>query len=367
MTAGSVNLDQSTLTESTFLTSGQAAARLGVKTATLYAYVSRGLLPRHRSADGRTSLFDARDVAGLARRARPRRSPSEVTVASDISLVDAGGGGLWYRGVDALRLSRQLHFEEIAWLLWTGSFERMDSWRADPRTLTAAAAVDAPTLVDRVVLASSAIAATHRAHPPTAGTAAASDVMASLVDCLPGPSRGTRTSIRLATKLARRPLSMPLIRLVDAALALCCEQGLTHAALVARLSTSAGGDIATAVSAAMAVAAATRPTAVFRGHDPRARTLADIVAEAAPGMLHGREPKTLRDALGAVARACTMPDEAADVLSLVAQTAGWIAHALEEQRAPTPYRPRLAYTGPPPRGTTPRRTVDVVRDYLSRQ
>ena len=50
----------------------EAAQRLGVKPATLYAYVSRGVL-RRRGADGRSSLFDPAEIAGLADRSRPRR------------------------------------------------------------------------------------------------------------------------------------------------------------------------------------------------------------------------------------------------------------------------------------------------------
>jgi citrate synthase len=58
------------------LSTAEAAARLGVKPATLYAYVSRGLLGRERSADGRTSTFDPDEVDRLARpgRARPGRA-----------------------------------------------------------------------------------------------------------------------------------------------------------------------------------------------------------------------------------------------------------------------------------------------------
>jgi citrate synthase len=44
------------------LTTAEAAARLGVKPATLYAYVSRGLLARERSPGGRTSTFDPAEV-----------------------------------------------------------------------------------------------------------------------------------------------------------------------------------------------------------------------------------------------------------------------------------------------------------------
>ena len=44
-----------------FLTAAEAARRLGVKPATLYAYVSRGVLSRVRSPDGRASLFGAEE------------------------------------------------------------------------------------------------------------------------------------------------------------------------------------------------------------------------------------------------------------------------------------------------------------------
>ena len=54
-----------------FLTAAEAARRLGVKPATLYAYVSRGVLSRGKAADGRASLFNADEVERLARRGRP--------------------------------------------------------------------------------------------------------------------------------------------------------------------------------------------------------------------------------------------------------------------------------------------------------
>jgi citrate synthase len=54
------------------------------------------------------------------------------------------------------------------------------------------------------------------------------------------------------------------------------------------------------------------------------------------------------------------------VIARIANAAGWIAHALEEYRMPTPYRPRLAYTGPAPMRHPPRRQLDAVLDYLAR-
>lgn len=72
-----------------WLTTPEAAARLGVKPQTLYTYVARGVIDRHRGDDGRTSRFDAADIESLARRGRPRRRGAEsgidVTVHSAIT------------------------------------------------------------------------------------------------------------------------------------------------------------------------------------------------------------------------------------------------------------------------------------------
>src|SRR5690242_21095933 len=74
-----------------FLTAAEAARRLGVKPATLYAYVSRGVLTRSRAADGRASLFSADEVDRLARKGRPRRPAGtlEITVESAITEITA--------------------------------------------------------------------------------------------------------------------------------------------------------------------------------------------------------------------------------------------------------------------------------------
>src|ERR1700753_1680433 len=58
------------------LTAAEAARRLGVKPATLYAYVSRGVLTRRKDPAGRTSRYDAQEIEDLAPRGRPRRHAS---------------------------------------------------------------------------------------------------------------------------------------------------------------------------------------------------------------------------------------------------------------------------------------------------
>src|SRR5579885_2282826 len=95
----------STLTQSRQLTAAEAAARLGVKKSTLYAYVSRGLLASTRRAEGRGSLFDAAEVEALAQRTRGggRAKGLEVVVATGLTLIE--DDRLFYRGRDATELA----------------------------------------------------------------------------------------------------------------------------------------------------------------------------------------------------------------------------------------------------------------------
>jgi citrate synthase len=105
-----------------FLTAAQAAQRLGVKPATLYAYVSRGVLRRDRAADGRSSLFDSDEVERLARRGRPRRPVGAADITVESAITEIAGDRLRYRGLDVIRLATSRTFEDVAELLWTGEF-----------------------------------------------------------------------------------------------------------------------------------------------------------------------------------------------------------------------------------------------------
>ena len=103
-----------------FLTAAEAARRLGVKPATLYAYVSRGLLGRDKAADGRGSLFDPGEVEQLARRGLPRRPAGVADITVESAITQIAAGRLRYRGLDAAGLAASRSFEDVAELLWTG-------------------------------------------------------------------------------------------------------------------------------------------------------------------------------------------------------------------------------------------------------
>jgi citrate synthase len=104
-----------------WISATEAAHRLGIKQASLYAYVSRGVLSRRRDPDGRASMFDAAEVEELARKGRPRRSggPAELVIESEITELTSKTQR--YRGYDATDLAMRCSFEDVAMLLWTGS------------------------------------------------------------------------------------------------------------------------------------------------------------------------------------------------------------------------------------------------------
>jgi citrate synthase len=129
-----------------------AARQLGVKPATLYAYVSRGQLRRRPGADGRRSEYHAGDLAELAvrgRRARPVR-PSDIVVPSAVTRIAAEGPV--YRGRPAVELAGHVPFEQVATLLWDAADgpslgvapgDAVRSWPAPPDHLEVARAVTA--------------------------------------------------------------------------------------------------------------------------------------------------------------------------------------------------------------------------------
>jgi citrate synthase len=114
----------------------EAAERLGIKTASLYAYVSRGELGRRRDADGRASLFDADEVEELARHERPRRAATLSELAIESQLTEITPGSHRYRGYKATDLALQCSFEEVALLLWTDSVPTSLAVPGNSKTLT---------------------------------------------------------------------------------------------------------------------------------------------------------------------------------------------------------------------------------------
>jgi citrate synthase len=250
------------------LTSAQAAERLGIKPATLYAYVSRGVLSRVRTPAG--STFDAQEVARLARSSRhpagegasPARSTrleeaGDPVFVTELTLID--DGRLYYRGLDAVHLSRTRSFEEVAVWLWEGRWapERIP-WKtpapAGAAVSRALGSIETRTLpVERFVVAAAVAALTDELRhdlSPAAVAIVGRGLLSTLVDALPvvaRPSRRARLdggsiSERLWPRLSRLPLDPDRKAVLEAALVLSADHELAPSTLAARVAAAFRAD-----------------------------------------------------------------------------------------------------------------------------
>lgn len=356
------------------LTTAEAAHRLGVKVATLYAYVSRGQLVSHPATDGRGSRFDAAEVDALAGRGRSTSRPvgAVETVRSGLTRLD--GDRLRYRDRDAVELSRAHSFEAVARLLWTGT-PTPGPFAADPGlvhsvrgVLEALPADTRPP--DRLRVAVSVVAALAPWTPESAPETVLGTVLSALA-----PGATVAESVARALGHPGVPLDAPLILLAD--------HGLAVSTVAARVAASARAPLPSVLAAALGAADgplhATASTTAFRlltealqdppasvsravertdttpagfGHlvyartDPRAEELLTTlppgpVTDVVPLLVervvrtHGAGAFPNVDlGLAAFAHAHGLPADARELLFEVARTAGWMAHALEEYAAP---------------------------------
>src|SRR5215213_5949079 len=115
--------------EERYLSARRAAEELGVSLATLYAYVSRGMVRSEAvEGKGRNRRYRAEDVRRLKERKERRRDPDGVVegalhwgtpvMESGITLID--DGSLYYMGRDVVALTEEKSIEEVAALIWTG-------------------------------------------------------------------------------------------------------------------------------------------------------------------------------------------------------------------------------------------------------
>ncbi len=390
---------------STWMTSEQAARRLGVKPATLYAYVSRGLIRSERVPGQRRSRFLRADIERHAMRSRRggRAGGLEVIVESELTLLEPGGR-LFYRGWDVADAARRATFEAVASWLWTGA--------ADPVACVppAGALVSGPGFDDRSLapvdrwraalpllrVADPLRGDRRRAAVATTGRG----LLGAMVDLLPplgvDPGLDAPIAARLWCRLTAAPPSRRRIRVLDAALILLADHELATSTLAARLAASTHADPYLVVSAGLAVlggplhggagaqarallrdadqrgaaAAVGRLLeagqripglghSVYEHHDPRADALIELLTDAGdvPASFdelldvvsaHDLPLVNVDLALAAVAEAYEMIEGTTEAVFAVSRTVGWLAHAIEEYDHALRFRSRAAYIGPRP-------------------
>lgn len=374
----------------------EACGLLGVRPQTVYAYVSRGKLEvMPDPADTRRSLYRAEDVAGLARRKQAGRKHETLAAntlfGSEPSIPTAlcafFRGRPYYRGRDAVGLSRSATVEEAAQLLW-----------------------DAGQAVDFSSPASS---------PPTGagkpGRVAAFTGLAGLA-AVGHSTRGRLTRVlhgecqSLVAQVAdgfgarpgRKPLHLrlaqgwkqpaPVAELLRTAMVLLVDHELTSSAFVARIAASTGASLPACLLAGLTTLsgplhgdASGRVQALFGevarlgddavvahylstglplagfGHhlypdgDPRAAALLalfeppEVIARFIEKVtaLTGLQPN-IDVALAALVAHHRLPVDAAFGLFATARSVGLLAHSLEQLGVAQVIRPRGRYVGPVP-------------------
>ena len=107
-----------------YLSAREASAELAISPATLYAYVSRGLIRSEPSSDSRSHRYRAEDIRGLKERRTPSPEPRGLrSFDADLPVMDSAiatitEDGPIYRGVNCIDLAEKDTLEHAATLLW---------------------------------------------------------------------------------------------------------------------------------------------------------------------------------------------------------------------------------------------------------
>ncbi|OYO20830.1 hypothetical protein CGZ93_11405 [Enemella dayhoffiae] len=384
------------------LSTAQVARRLGIRTETVYAYVSRGVLTRRRLPGQRGSYFSLDEVDALTRPQGPQRTRRSPGLADDIrtAITLIEGDRLYFRGVEATELARRHRFEQVCELLWQQPADFTPDGRALRRVRSAASRLPADAAMTtrlRVLVELTGLQDPARGDlAPAAVAAAGARAITLAVHALPRVQVGGTVADCLAEQLAGPRPSARVRDLVRRALVLLADHDMAVSTTAARVAASARANpyavLATALGPfdsplhgsapaaayrwfAGAVAdpqrvltdalAAERPPAgfghrIYRDRDPRAehllarwqgpRRVGEPLAMIRGQLLERRGWFPTSDAaLAAYALGWGLPPETGELIFGVARMAGWIAHAIEEYAA-EPLRFRLGgvYVGPRP-------------------
>jgi len=377
------------------LTAPDAAKRLGVSLATLYAYVSRGLIRSFPDPENpRSRLYAEEDV--------DRRMPGKAAeralhgggpvLDSAITLID--GDHLYYRGHDVADLARTASVEEVASLIWSGAMTR-DAFALTTLHVIAGRGSDGLPFVNRgasilpIVAARDPLAYDLRPH----AVAQTGWRILNLLTSVAAETAELADTVDETLQKKWSPRRFGARDLIRAALILCADHELNVSSFVARCIASAGSNPYAVVAGGLAAiegnkhGGMTARVAMMLDELGRSRDLRGAMAERMRrgeaifgfghplypngdprsemllGMLAGHLPKFISDvaaageellgekptidfALVALARALRLPGDAPLTLFALGRTIGWVGHAMEQYARDEIIRPRARYVGP---------------------
>jgi len=350
----------------------EASTRLGISRASLYAYVSRGLIRSFSSPhDPRQRLYALDDVEALIeRKARFRRPTAAAATALDWGLpvletriTQIADGRLTYRGQDAVAWAATATLEETACLLIGLDGEAFRTPSHPPESLPAPAEGLHGYVANAVRLLS-------EPRPKETRPAEVASILRLMAAAASGRDPGTEPLHRHLAGAWNAPQAGEPIR---RALVLCADHELSSSAFAVRVTASTGASLHNAVIAGLAAlsgpyhggvtervrAFLEAPDRVsipnvqhklYPEGDPRAAAILDHVPllasdatvlqalESAAG-----EKPSIDMALVMLERAYGLPRGAAFTLFAVGRTAGWLAHAIEQRSQAQLIRPRARY------------------------
>jgi len=393
-----------------WLSAAEASRRLGVKRPTLYAYVSRGLIrSAPKGGATRERMYARDDVERVRRKTAERRDPGAVashaldhgTPVLDSAITLIADGRVYYRGHDAVELSRTRTVAEVASLIWGGRFDAPASG-PPPTPKSTIAPTELPFIARAQVLLATAATGDPLAFDLRAEAVASTGgrILALMTRAATlSRTAGATIDAKLAAAWSVRAGGADVLR---AAIILCADHELNVSAFTARCIASAGASPYAAVigglsalegirhgglsarveamlesmrherSGAAAVAERLRQGAEIYGFghplypngDPRAMELFTLlraryprspelkfalgVVDAASSLL-GEHP-TIDVALATVSRVLELPPRSGLTLFAIGRTIGWIGHAIEQYAGGALIRPRARYTGEVPAG-----------------
>jgi citrate synthase len=381
-----------------YLSARDAALRLGVNIKTLYAYVSRGLVRSAAGDDPHKRIYRSEDVEALVEKKRLGRRASKIaesalnwgipSLETEISTIS--NGRLLYRGRDATELARTATLEETAQLLWkcgdTNPFEAPSEFTDRPLRNSISNPIARSIALLNLVLPDAR---------PIWGRSSPGIVVeaAQLTRLLVAGLLGRKPSnvpvhLQLARAWRLRGQAADLIRM---ALVLIADHELNASAFTVRVIASTGASLPACVTGGLAALSgplhggATLQVNAFLDRLPPARGMASFIqamltrGEKIPGFGHRLYPDgdpravallaempkndrrehlmrtvervcalrpTIDFALLEMTRSLRLPPSAAISIFAAGRTAGWIAHALEQNEHGHLIRPRARYKSP---------------------
>lgn len=381
------------------LTATEAAGLLNIKPATLYAYVSRGLLTPVKNTGERGSRFKADEVSRLRKQRSYGHAPKKAVgealhlglpvLESNLSLIEEGC--LYYRGKSITELARTHTLEDVAQLLWAceavNPFAAGVSGLKTRRGRIAAGGECTLSVVSRCIETLSINRIDEHESVWYASAAVVRLVASAVLQSKPSTEH-------IDGQCARAwQLNKAQQQAIRAALVVSADHELNVSSFTARCVASCGASLNAAVIAGLAALGGIRHGA----YSERVETIWDeieasasiakgvraIVARGAPvpGFSHplypGGDPRctvlfgvwtphataksiakevlaqtgelpTIDFALVALRRGLKLPRGIAAKIFTIARTVGWIAHALEQRADARLIRPRSRYVGARP-------------------